>query len=68
MFTLPNATWLDICLTGIAAYLVKRVFTKKKPAPYPPGPSGWPLIGNIPDMPDVKPWLVFAEWGKKYGQ
>ncbi|KAG1723174.1 cytochrome P450, partial [Suillus paluster] len=42
-------------------------FTKKNPAPYPPGPSGFPLIGNVLDIPDIKPWLTFAEWGKKYG-
>ncbi|OAX31420.1 cytochrome P450 [Rhizopogon vinicolor AM-OR11-026] len=67
MLTLPNVTWLDIYLAGVGAYLVKQVFTKKNPAPYPPGPPGWPLIGNILDMPHVQPWLTFAEWGKKYG-
>ncbi|KAJ8583010.1 cytochrome P450 [Rhizopogon salebrosus TDB-379] len=67
MFTLSDVTWLDICLTGVGAYLLKQVFTKKNSAPFPPGPPGWPIIGNILDMPHVKPWLVFAEWGKKYG-
>lgn len=67
MLTLPNVTWLDVCLASVGAYLVKQVFTKKNPAQYPPGPPGWPLIGNI-GMPYVKPWLVFAEWGKKYGK
>ena len=68
MSTLPNVTWLDICLAGIAAYLVKQVFIKKNPAPYPPGPPGWPLVGNISVMPVTKHWLAFAEWGKTYGQ
>jgi hypothetical protein len=68
MFTLSNVTWLDICLTGVGAYLLKQVFTKKNSAPFPPGPPGWPLVGNILDMPHIKPWLVFAEWGKKYGK
>ncbi|KAG1729789.1 cytochrome P450 [Suillus lakei] len=67
MLTLTNVTWLDVlCLAG-GAYLVKQVFQKKNPAPYPPGPPGLPLIGNVLDMPQVKPWLTFAEWGKKYG-
>ena len=61
MLTLSNLTWLDIGLAGIGAYLLKQVFTKKNPAPYPPGPRGWPLIGNISDMPHVKPWLAFTE-------
>ncbi|KAG2337086.1 cytochrome P450 [Suillus weaverae] len=61
-----NVTWLDLCLAAIGAYLVKQVFNKN-PASYPPGPRGWPLIGNIQDIPHIKPWLTFAEWGKKYG-
>ncbi|OAX39048.1 cytochrome P450 [Rhizopogon vinicolor AM-OR11-026] len=67
MLALPNVTWLDICLAGVGVYLVKQMFTKKNPAPYPPGPPGWPLIGNILDMPHAKPRLAFAEWGNKYG-
>ncbi|KAG1741078.1 cytochrome P450 [Suillus lakei] len=65
MLTFANVTWL--CLAGVAAYLVKQAFNKKNPAPYPPGPPGWPLIGNVPDIPHTKAWLTFAEWGKKYG-
>jgi hypothetical protein len=68
MLTLPNITWLDVCLAGIVLYLVKQAFTatKKNLAPYPPGPPGRPLIGNILDMPHVKQWLAFVEWGKTY--
>ncbi|KAG1879784.1 cytochrome P450 [Suillus subluteus] len=68
MLTITNVTWLGLlCLTGVGVYLVKQVLIKKNPAPYPPGPRGWPLIGNVLDMPRVKPWLTFTEWGKKYG-
>lgn len=68
MLTLTNVTWLDIlCISCAGVYFVMRVFNKKNPAPYPPGPPGWPLIGNILDMPHTKPWLTFAMWGKKYG-
>ncbi|KAG2139587.1 cytochrome P450, partial [Suillus bovinus] len=52
----------------VGIYLVKQTFVlKKNLAPYPPGPRGWPLIGNILDMPRTKPWLTFTEWGQKYG-
>ncbi|KAG1741079.1 cytochrome P450 [Suillus lakei] len=67
MLTLTNPTWLDLCLAGVAVYLAKQVFNKKNSASYPPGPPGWPVIGNVTDMPRIKPWLTFAEWGKKYG-
>ncbi|KAG1781056.1 cytochrome P450 [Suillus placidus] len=67
MLVFTNITWLDLCLTGVGVYMVKQAFSKKKPAPYPPGPLGWPLIGNILDIPHIKAWLTFTKWGKKYG-
>ena len=35
--------------------------------PLPPGPKGYPLIGNLFDMPADKPWVVYDEWRKTYG-
>ncbi|KIJ20113.1 hypothetical protein PAXINDRAFT_166256 [Paxillus involutus ATCC 200175] len=64
---LTSTTWLDLCLAGVGLYLVKQLVTKKNPAPFPPGPKGLPLLGNLADMPSVKPWLTFTEWGQKYG-
>jgi hypothetical protein len=32
--------------------------TNPKGLPLPPGPKGFPLIGNIFNMPVNKPWLV----------
>ncbi|KAG2138828.1 cytochrome P450 [Suillus cothurnatus] len=64
---ITNVTWLDLFFASIGVYLVKQAFSKKKLAPYPPGPPGWPLIGNVLDIPHTKPWLTFAKWGKKYG-
>ena len=36
--------------------------------PLPPGPKIYPLIGNLFDMPVDKPWVVFDEWRKTYGE
>jgi hypothetical protein len=33
----------------------------------PPGPRGFPIIGNIFDMKTGQ-WLKFGQWHKKYGQ
>ena len=33
----------------------------------PPGPRGYPIIGNVSEMKTGQ-WLKFAEWHKKYGQ
>jgi hypothetical protein len=68
MSTLTVLTLQYLCLASVGVYMVKQVFAKKNRAPYPPGPRGLPLVGNLRDMPHVKPWLTFTEWGKKYGE
>jgi hypothetical protein len=36
--------------------------------PLPPGPKGYPLIGNFFDMPADKTWVVYDEWHETYGK
>ncbi|KAL4062156.1 cytochrome P450 [Scleroderma citrinum] len=59
-------TWICPFLAGAIIWLINRVFSKRRPAPLPPGPRPLPLIGNMFDMPTTKPWLTFADW-VKYG-
>ncbi|KAF7360816.1 hypothetical protein MSAN_01110600 [Mycena sanguinolenta] len=35
--------------------------------PLPPGPRGWPLIGNSFDIPTHTVWQSFAQMGEKWG-
>ena len=34
----------------------------------PPGPKGFPIVGNMFDVPSVAPWKTFSEWSEVYGQ
>lgn len=42
-----------------------RSFSNRKTGAYPPGPRGWPLIGNIFDIPAEYPWKVYRQWGRE---
>ncbi|KAI6142730.1 cytochrome P450 [Pisolithus tinctorius] len=60
-------SWLDLCLACAGVYLIKRIVSKKNPAPFPPGPKPLPLLGNLLDKPSVKQWLTFSDWANKFG-
>ena len=33
----------------------------------PPGPAGYPVLGNLLSIPPIHSWLQFYIWAKKYG-
>ncbi|TFK18384.1 oxidoreductase A [Coprinopsis marcescibilis] len=35
--------------------------------PLPRGPRGLPIVGNLFQIPQVTPWLVYQDWARKYG-
>jgi len=34
----------------------------------PPGPLGFPLLGNVLQVPTSLPWFQFTRWSRKYGK
>ncbi|KAA1478712.1 cytochrome P450 [Dentipellis sp. KUC8613] len=65
---LYGARGLDFVVTVICLFLafVVRGSVQRRRA-YPPGPPGWPIVGNALQLPSRKHWLKFDEWSKKYG-
>ncbi|KAH9162719.1 cytochrome P450 [Lactarius sanguifluus] len=58
---------INVALAVVALWLLKKV-TEKKPLGRPiPGPKGWPIIGNLLDVPTELEYQVFSRWQKKYG-
>ncbi|KZT28739.1 cytochrome P450 [Neolentinus lepideus HHB14362 ss-1] len=58
---------VDILLAVVGCIILKRLVSRK-PVPYPPGPKGWPIIGNIFDMPSEYKWAAASEWADKWGE
>ncbi|KAH8073380.1 cytochrome P450 [Cristinia sonorae] len=58
---------LMAALVGGCAMVTYRVYAVTRKAPLPPGPKGWPIIGNLLDVPKTFQWLKHAEWHKQYG-
>lgn len=56
-----------IAVVCLVIALVKRLSSRSKEVPYPPGPKPLPFLGNIRDIPLVSPWITYTEWRRTYG-
>jgi hypothetical protein len=59
---------LGVGFVSLTVWLYSILVKRPNPAPFPPGPKGLPLIGNIADLPTSQPWVTFAKWGEIYGK
>jgi hypothetical protein len=58
------AAVVAICSCGLV-YLV--VLTSRRRLPYPPGPTGLPIVGNLFNMPSGEEWVTYRNWSKDCG-
>ena len=67
--TMPVGEEMHDVLTLLAPILVCWLvvfFSGRRRYRLPPGPRGFPLIGNILDAPKENSHLVFQEWGRRF--
>ncbi|KAK0470333.1 cytochrome P450 [Desarmillaria tabescens] len=58
ILALGTVLWVTICI-------IRR--RSRLSLPLPPGPRGYPFIGNLFDVPTEREWEAWERWGKKYG-
>ncbi|ESK82987.1 cytochrome p450 [Moniliophthora roreri MCA 2997] len=61
---LTTTTSLGCALIAICIWIA--FFGRRRPGKLPPGPKGYPLVGNALQLRD-RPWHTFVEWKKQYG-
>lgn len=63
-----NNLW-TLCTAFTTALVVLFIYFwgRNSKLPYPPGPKGLPLIGNIHDVPTSYEWLVYVKWSYEFG-
>ncbi|KAH0578157.1 hypothetical protein H2248_004121 [Termitomyces sp. 'cryptogamus'] len=59
---------VSICLICITLLTLLRHFIWKHKPGLPPGPKGWPIVGNLFNMPTETIWETFGRWGEIYGE
>jgi hypothetical protein len=53
---------------GIVSLALIFYIRRRKQPSLPPGPKGYPVIGNAWDVPTEAPWEKYHEWSEEFGE
>jgi cytochrome P450 len=60
---------LNLSCIVLLVFLLKRLAQHwSRNGTLPPGPPGYPIIGNVLDWPESKEWKTFHKWAELYGE
>ncbi|KZT66303.1 cytochrome P450 [Daedalea quercina L-15889] len=62
-----TSLFLTVVICAGAIFTIFTLARARKSHAYPPGPTGWPIIGNLLQIPTVQPWLGYSAWADTYG-
>lgn len=66
--SLDHVTRLDVGVcAGTVIALLGLYIRQRNALPYPPGPKGLPLLGNVADVPPKRQWVQYAQWAREFG-
>lgn len=64
---LPSVVLVSILALAVALPVL-RYAARRRYSRFPPGPPGYPIIGNILDMPTSHEWRTFSQWSEEWGK
>jgi len=62
-----NHPYLSLASVIIGCTTLVRLARRSSRSRLPPGPRGYPIVGNLFDLPSTQVWKQFGAWGKQYG-
>lgn len=71
--TLSSISPLAVALCGIIILVIRYIHSRgnwrarSKGRPFPPGPQSLPVVGNLLDIPKVRPWEAYRDMSTRYG-
>lgn len=57
---------LALFTVGVLVYHLVKWLISRPRLPLPPGPPGYPIIGNILDVPSTFQWIAYHDWSRQY--
>ncbi|KZS94743.1 cytochrome P450 [Sistotremastrum niveocremeum HHB9708] len=64
---LPYPRFLALAVLVLLFVIKGKLTARAKLLPFPPGPAGVPIIGNLLDIPFENQYLTFSKWKATYG-
>ncbi|KAH9011824.1 cytochrome P450 [Lactarius hengduanensis] len=65
IFSCRARTWMPV-ISFCVVILLHSIRRRQRALPFPPGPKGLPIVGNVLDMPSRNQWLTYRKWGKQH--
>ena len=59
---------IAVCTAVLVAITISYLNQRRNRYPYPPGPKGLPILGNLLDIPEQRQWITYARWGRESGE